>query len=70
MEIERQDRRTVADQNLSGQTIAIAQAMHRLDFKARKILSSRHILKRLVVGVSAAGQQQEEGQGREAHRVY
>jgi len=38
MQVERQNRRTLADQDLSGQTISIANAAHRLNREARQIL--------------------------------
>jgi len=57
MQIERQNRRTIADQNLRVQAIAIADAAHRLNAEARKILVSRRVLKRPAIGMGATGQQ-------------
>jgi hypothetical protein len=41
MQIERQDRRAVANQNLHCHPIAIADAMHRLQFEPAKIFVAR-----------------------------
>ncbi len=62
IEIERQNRRTIADQNLGVQMVAIPHAAHRLNGEARKILVSRRVLKRLAIGMGATGQQQEQDQ--------
>jgi len=40
MQIEREDRRAVADENLSSQTIAVAHSAHRLNREAGKILAA------------------------------
>jgi len=40
MQIERQDRRAVADKNLGVQMIAIADPAHRLNGEARQILAA------------------------------
>lgn len=70
MQVERQDRRTVADQNLRVQLVPVTDPVQRLNGETGKILSSRQILKRRPVPMRAAGQQQQDRQEREAHRVY
>jgi hypothetical protein len=57
MQIERQDGRTVADQNLRGQVVAIAQAVHGLNGELRKILVPGQILERPALGMGAAGEE-------------
>ncbi len=62
MQVQRQDRRTVADQDLRRQTIPIAHAVYRLNGEARQILGSRYILERPALGMRAAGQHNAQNQ--------
>ena len=70
MQIEREDRKAVADQNLSGQAIAIAHAAHRVNCEARKILVCGKVLKRPAFGARATRKQQEENKNAAAHCLY
>ena len=70
MQIEREDRRAVADQNLNGQAIAIAHAAHRVNCEARKILVCGKVLKRPAFGARATRKQQEENENAAAHSLY
>jgi hypothetical protein len=54
MQIERQDRRAIADQDLGVQTIAVPNALNRLNVETRKILAARQIPHRLAYCMRAA----------------
>src|SRR3984885_3615296 len=62
MQVERQDRRTVADQNLGGQTIAVSPPAHRLNREAGKIFVTGRILERPALGAGAADQHEPQNQ--------
>jgi len=62
MQIQRQDGGAIADQNLGRQTIAIANAAHRLKQEARQILLLRKILEERKIGAGATSQHKAENQ--------
>jgi signal transduction histidine kinase/ligand-binding sensor domain-containing protein len=57
MQIQRQARRAVADQDLSRQSISVAQTVHGLDGEVRQVFVAGQVLQGPVVGPCAARQQ-------------
>jgi hypothetical protein len=59
MQIQRQHRRRVADQNASGQPIAVALSLDALQLEERKILMTGKILDQRALSAAASRQEHE-----------